>query len=46
VGLPGRECEPGRVTEGIDCGVDLRAQAATAASDRFIAVFLAAPALC
>ena len=46
VGLPGREREPGRIAEGIDRGVDLRAQAATAASDRFIAVFLAAPALC
>ena len=46
VGLPGREREPGRIAEGIDRGVDLRAQAATAASDRFITVFLAAPALC
>ena len=46
--LPGREGQAGRVAQRIDRGVDLRAQAATAAPDRLVvgAVFLAAPALC
>ena len=44
--LPGRECQASRVAQRVHGGVDLRAQAATAASDRFISVFLTAPALC
>jgi hypothetical protein len=46
--LPGREREADRVAQGVHHGVDLGAQAAAAAPDRFVglAVFLAAPALC
>ena len=48
VRLPWREGEAGRVAQRIDRGVNLRAQAATAAADGFIIAvsFLAAPALC
>jgi hypothetical protein len=45
--LARRERKPGWVAERIDPGVDLGAQAATAAPDRLlVAAFLAAPALC
>jgi hypothetical protein len=47
VRLPRREREPGRVAERVDQGVDLGAQAASAAPDRLLAAaFLIAPALC
>ena len=48
VRLPGREGKAGRVAERVDRGVDLGAQAASAAPDRLVvgAVFLTAPALC
>jgi hypothetical protein len=48
VRLPGREGEAGRVAQRVDGRMDLRAQPATAASDRFVVgtVFLTAPALC
>ena len=47
VRLPRREREPGRVAERVNQGVDLGAQAASAAPDRLVAaVFLTAPALC
>ena len=45
--LPRREREPGRVAERVNQGVDLGAQAASAAPERLVAaVFLTAPALC
>src|SRR5215213_11958237 len=44
--LPGRERKAGRVAQRVNHGMDLRAQAAAAAPDRFITVFLIAPALC
>jgi len=45
--LPRREREPGWVAERVDQGVDLGAQAASAAPDRLVAAaFLIAPALC
>ena len=47
VRLPRRQRETGRVTERVDRGVDLGAQATPATPDGFIAaVFFAAPALC
>jgi hypothetical protein len=47
VRLPGREGKAGRVAERVDQGVDLGAQAASAAPDRLLAAtFLIAPALC
>ncbi len=44
--LPGREGKPGRVAERVHDRMDLGAQATAAAPDRFVAVFLTAPALC
>ena len=46
VGPPGREGKSGRVAQRVHGGVDLRAQAAAAAPDRFVTIFLTAPALC
>jgi hypothetical protein len=47
VRLARREREPGRVAERVDQGVDLGAQATSAAPDRLVAAaFLIAPALC
>ena len=47
VRLPRRERKTGRVAERVDQGVDLGAQAASAAPDRLLAAtFLIAPALC
>jgi hypothetical protein len=47
VRLPRREREPGWVAERVDQGVDLGAQAASAAPDRLLtAAFLIAPTLC
>ena len=48
VGLAWRQQEPERVAERVDQGVDLGAQSAPAASDRFVVLglFLRAPALC
>ena len=48
VRLPGREGKAGRVAERVDGRVNLRAKAAAAAPDRFVALaaLLSAPALC
>ena len=45
--LPGREVKTGRIAQGIDCGVNLRAQTASAAPDSlFLRIPPFAPALC
>jgi hypothetical protein len=47
VGLAGRQYETQRIAKGIDKGMNLCAQPAFAAPDRFVfAVFFCAPALC
>jgi hypothetical protein len=47
MGLAGCQQEGQRVAEGVDEGVNLGAQSASAATDGFVAtVFLSAPALC
>ena len=46
-GLSGGESEAGRIAQSVDRGVDLGAQSAFAAADRFVfAVFFWAPAEC